>query len=65
MFFNMGVAEVTQILLQAALYMYTCTFYFPKFHSALHSALSESRISLWSMRIKCGSKMRTVRQPSL
>ena len=36
-----------KILLQRAMSMYTCTFHFPKFHSAHRSAPSESRISLW------------------
>ena len=65
-FFSMGVVELPQILLQPALYMYACTvlFIFRKI-TLQRIAPSVSRISLWSMGIKCGSKTRIARQPSL
>ena len=39
-------------------------FHFSKFPSTQRRVHSESRISLWSIRIKCGSKTRIARQPS-
>ena len=42
----MGVAELPQILLQHALYMYACTIFFLEFYSTQGSALSETHISL-------------------